>query len=73
MQVWVFTKFFLHLTVAIYCSQVHSINTFFDCDSAVDVRGVFLDTSKTFNKVWHDEILFKLETYGVKRNTVVPM
>ena len=73
MQVWVFIQFFLHLTVAIYCSQVHNINTSFDCDSAVDVRGVFLDISKTFNKVWHDEILFKLETYGVKRNTVVPM
>ena len=73
MQVWVFIQFFLHLTVAIYCSQVHNINTSFDCDSAVDVRGLFLDISKTFNKVWHDEILFKLETYGVKRKAVVPM
>ena len=45
---------------------VHDINSSFDCDSTIDVRGLFLDISKHFNKVWHDRIIFKLETYGVK-------
>ena len=46
-------------------SIAHEINSSFDCDSSIDVSGVFLDTSKAFEKVWHGEILFKLKTYDV--------
>ena len=47
-------------------SILHDINSSFDCDSNIDVRGVFLDISKALDKVWHDGIIFELETYGVK-------
>ena len=30
------------------------------------LRGVFLDISKAFGKVWHDGIIFKLKSYGVE-------
>ena len=38
---------------------IHEIQT------AFDVRGVFLDISKVFDKVWHNGLLFKLKTFGV--------
>ena len=40
--------------------------TAFDENPTVDVRGVLLNTSKTFDKVWHDGIIFDLKAYGVK-------
>ena len=46
-------------------SIVHHINSSFDCDSMQDVRGVFLDISKSFDKVWCKGLLYKLKTYGV--------
>ena len=30
------------------------------------MRGVFLDISKVFDKVWHDGLVFKLKSYGVE-------
>ena len=32
---------------------------------SVDIRGVFLDISKTFDKVWHDGLIFKLQMYSI--------
>ena len=31
------------------------------------MRGIFLDISKTSDKVWHVGLLCKLKTYGVQR------
>ena len=47
-------------------SIILEIQTAFDENPTIDVRGVLLDISKTFDKVWHDRIIFKLKAYGVE-------
>ena len=39
---------------------IHEIRTTFDNNPIADVRGVFLDMSKAFDKVWHDGLIFKV-------------
>ena len=43
----------------------HDICTAFDAYRRTECRGVFLDISKAFNKVWHEGLLFKLKAMGV--------
>ena len=37
-------------------------------DFGEEIRGVFLDISKAFDKVWYDAIVFKLEQNGISGN-----
>ena len=37
-------------------------------DDRLEVRGVFLDISKAFDKVWHEGLLLKLSLNGISRN-----
>ena len=45
---------------------IHEIETVLFNSPTVVVRGVFLDISKTFDKVWHDGLIFKLNLNGDK-------
>ena len=40
-------------------SITHKISTSFD--NGLEVRSVFLDISKAFDKVWHEGLIFKLK------------
>ena len=46
-------------------SITHYIHSSFDDHSSLEVRGVFLDMSKAFDKVWHDGLIYKLKTFGI--------
>ena len=47
-------------------SIVHEIQSSFD--SSLEVRAVFLDISKAFDKAWHPGLLFKLKSSGIEGN-----
>ena len=47
-------------------SIAHEIYQSFD--DGLEVRGVFLDISKAFDKVWHEGLIYKLKQNGVKGN-----
>ena len=44
----------------------HEIYKAFDGNPSLETRGVFLDMSKDFDKVWHDGLLYKWKCLGVK-------
>ena len=44
--------------IAHLLSIMHGIQTVCDNNPTVDVRDVFLDISKVFDKVWHDSLIF---------------
>ena len=47
-------------------SIVHDIHTAFDDKDCFEVRSVYLDISKAFDKVWHEGLIFKLRQNGVE-------
>ena len=46
-------------------SITHEMYKSFDCHPPFDIRRTFLDTSKTFDKFWHESLIFRLKTCSV--------
>ena len=47
-------------------SVTHEIYRAFNCNPSLEVRGIFLDLCKVFDKVWQQGLLFKLECFGIR-------
>ena len=52
-------------------SITHEIYKNFDCNPTLDTRATFLDISKVFDKVWHEGLIFKLQSYGIEGNLLL--
>ena len=47
---------------------VRDIGNAFDSNPSLEVRGVFLDISKAFDRVWHKDLLYKPKCMGINGN-----
>ena len=54
----------VHQLIAI----THDIYKSFDSNPSLETRGLFLDISKAFDRVWHEGLLFKLKRCGINGN-----
>ena len=47
-------------------SITYMIQSALDCDPPKEVRSIYLDISKVFDKVWHQDLIFKLKQNGIQ-------
>ena len=46
-------------------SIVHDIYASFDCSPPLDARGIYLDISNAFDRIWHDGLIYKVKSIRI--------
>ena len=46
-------------------TKTYAIFEAFDCNPPLEVRSIFLELSKAFDKVWYEGLLYKLKSLGI--------
>lgn len=49
-------------------SITHEIYKSFDYSPMRNINGIFLNISNVFVKIWHEGLIFKLQSYGIERS-----
>ena len=57
--------------ISTFGSITHEIYKNFGCNPTLVTRATFLDISKAFDKVWHEGLIFKLQSYGIEGNLLL--
>ena len=50
----------------LFFSGTQEIYTSYDANSSLEVKGAFLDLCKTFDRVWHEGLIYKIKSIRVK-------
>ena len=53
-------------TIKQLLSITHEIYKAFDASPSKEVRAIFLDISRAFDRVWHEGLIFKLKQFGLE-------
>ena len=48
-----------------FLSIVHDIYSSFNFHASLEVRSIFLDISEAFDRVWHEGLLYKIQSIGI--------
>ena len=59
------------MVIPVYTNLIaitHNIFTAFDANPSLEVRGIFLDLSKAFDRVWRKGLIHKLKNIGIDGN-----
>ena len=65
----IFDSFMIRKNLLNSC-QSSNIYRAFDANPSLEVQGAFLDLSKAFDKVWHEDLLYKLKNSETNRNSL---
>ena len=57
-------------TIKQLLSITHEIYKAFDATPSKEVRAVFLDISRAFDRVWHEGLIFKLKQFGLEGDMI---